>query len=298
MLSRFIVAVTVALLGVLVPARAEPVHGIALYGEPEAAAGFCSFLLRKSRRAEGRTARSRRIRILRQPQPAHHQRRRRQRHSRFHHRKPDGARSRRAVHAVWLGGRKRRSSRRPLVDHISSQSQGALFRRHAHHRRRRDLLSPVAEGQRATQPPHLLRQGREDRAPLGPRGALHLRRSGRPRDPAHPRPAAGAAQARHQSRHLREHDARGADRLGTLQGRQDRRRPLDHLRARSRLLGPRPAGEPRPLQLRRDPLRLLPRRLGDVRRLQVGADRPAGRRRIRGAGRTATTSRPSATAAP
>ncbi len=50
--------------------------------------------------------------------------------------------------------------------------------------------------------------------------------------------------------------------------------PLDHLRARRKLLGPRSAGEPRPLQLRRDPLRLLPRRLGDVRRLQVGADRP------------------------
>ncbi len=37
------------------------------------------------------------------------------------------------------------------------------------------------------------------------------------------------------------------DRLGPLPRRQDRRRALDHLRARRKLLGPRSAGEPRPL---------------------------------------------------
>ena len=43
MISRFIVAVTVALLAALVPARAEPVHGIALYGEPKQPPGFAHF---------------------------------------------------------------------------------------------------------------------------------------------------------------------------------------------------------------------------------------------------------------
>jgi peptide/nickel transport system substrate-binding protein len=43
MLSRFIVAVTVALLGALVPARADPVHGIALYGEPKQPPDFAHF---------------------------------------------------------------------------------------------------------------------------------------------------------------------------------------------------------------------------------------------------------------
>ncbi|MTD93228.1 ABC transporter substrate-binding protein [Hyphomicrobium sp. xq] len=43
MISRFIVAVTVALLGTLVPARAEPVHGIALYGEPKQPPDFTHF---------------------------------------------------------------------------------------------------------------------------------------------------------------------------------------------------------------------------------------------------------------
>jgi ABC-type oligopeptide transport system substrate-binding subunit len=43
MLSRFIVAVTVALLGALGPARAEPVHAIALYGEPKEPPGFTHF---------------------------------------------------------------------------------------------------------------------------------------------------------------------------------------------------------------------------------------------------------------
>jgi peptide/nickel transport system substrate-binding protein len=43
MISRFIVAVTVALLGALVSARAEPVHGIALYGEPKQPPDFAHF---------------------------------------------------------------------------------------------------------------------------------------------------------------------------------------------------------------------------------------------------------------
>jgi peptide/nickel transport system substrate-binding protein len=43
MISRFIVAVTVALLGALVPAGAEPMHGIALYGEPKQPPDFAHF---------------------------------------------------------------------------------------------------------------------------------------------------------------------------------------------------------------------------------------------------------------
>ena len=43
--------------------------------------------------------------------------------------------------------------------------------------------------------------------------------------------------------------------------------------------GARPADQPRPLQFRRDPHRLLPRRVGDVRGVQGGADRFPPRRR-------------------
>jgi peptide/nickel transport system substrate-binding protein len=43
MLSRFIAAFFAALLGALLPARAEPAHGIALYGEPMQPPGFTHF---------------------------------------------------------------------------------------------------------------------------------------------------------------------------------------------------------------------------------------------------------------
>ena len=135
----------------------------------EAAAGLHPFLLRQSGRAEGRPAHARRFRLLRQSQPADHQGRRRQRHPRLHHREPDGARARRAVHALRPRRRDGRGAGGPLVDHLQSQPQGALLGRHTDYRRRRDLLLAAPEGEGPPQPPHLLLQGGEGRALLRPR---------------------------------------------------------------------------------------------------------------------------------
>jgi peptide/nickel transport system substrate-binding protein len=54
--------------------------------------------------------------------------------------------------------------------------------------------------------------------------------------------------------------------IGSGQPRHQR-----HLHAQSRLLGPRPAGQSRPLELQRDPARFLPRRECPIRSIQTGA---------------------------
>ena len=74
----------------------------------------------------------------------------------------------------------------------------------------------------------------------------------------------------------RDH-ARAAARLRPLPPEELRRRPLRRLRARARLLGPRSAGEPRPAQSRRGPLRVLPRLDRAARGLQGRPLRLPGR---------------------
>ena len=66
-----------------------------------------------------------------------------------------------------------------------------------------------------------------------------------------------------------------------LCGRQGRSRPQHHAEARSELLGPRPRHQPRPLEFRRGPLRLLSRRQFASRGLQEGPLRRAHRDRSR-----------------
>ena len=51
----------------------------------------------------------------------------------------------------------------------------------------------------------------------------------------------------------------GADRLGSLSRQRGEARRQRHADAQSRLLGPRPAGQPRPVEFRRDQARLLSR---------------------------------------
>ena len=81
-----------------------------------------------------------------------------------------------------------------------------------------------------------------------------------------------------------------AARLRSLQGRPRRRRPDHRVRARRRLLGPRPAGEPRAQQFRRHPHRCLSRAPGGLRSLQEGRRHlPPGIHLAR-SGRPATTS--------
>ena len=64
-----------------------------------------------------------------------------------------------------------------------------------------------------------------------------------------------------------EIDARYAAGLRPVQGRQVRGQSLHRVRARQGLVGRRPAGLPRQLQFRRDPLRILPRSRRRLRRL-------------------------------
>ena len=68
-------------------------------------------------------------------------------------------------------------------------------------------------------------------------------------------------------------------RLRPLPHRLRRSGPRHHLRAQPGLLGARPARQPRPLQLRRDPLRILPRGHDPVRSLQDRQHRPPQRGR-------------------
>ena len=162
-------------------------------------------------------------------------------------------------------------------------------------RRGRDLFLAAPARQGPAELPHLLRQGRQGRGAVGARRALRSDRRQRPRAAADPRPDAGAAEARRQSRHLRGHHVRADRRQRPLCGRQGRRRPQHHAQARSELLGPRPRHQSRPVEFRRGPLRLLPRRQfasrgvqeGPLRRAHGDRSRPLGDRlrRPRGARR-------------
>ena len=99
-------------------AAAEPVHGIAMHGAPEASAGLPALPLRQSRRAQGRPARAGHARHLRQPQSLHHQGRDPRQPARVRLREPDDAQRRRAVHALRPDRRKRRGARGPQLRHL------------------------------------------------------------------------------------------------------------------------------------------------------------------------------------
>ena len=168
MLHKLIAAVTLALLLCRPGARRRAGARHRALWRAEAAAGLHAFLLRQSGRAEGRPPRARRLRLLRQPQSAHHQRRRRQRHPRFYHREPDGARARRAVHALWP--HRRDASRCPRTARRSPSI--SIPRRTSPTASRSPPTTCIfslaaAEGERAPQPPHVLRQGRQGRAAVG-----------------------------------------------------------------------------------------------------------------------------------
>ena len=97
-----------------------------------------------------------------------------------------------------------------------------------------------------------------------------------------------AAQALLGRARVRQDDARAAARQRPLPDQERRSRPLDHLRARQRLLGGRPAGQQGPLQLRRDPLRVLPRPERGARGVQGRAATTCGSRTARASGPPAT----------
>ena len=78
-------------------------------------------------RAEGRAAGVRRARNLRQPEPADRQGRHPAADPRLRDRKPDGARQRRAVHALRPAGRERRDRRCAQLRDVPHQPEGDDF---------------------------------------------------------------------------------------------------------------------------------------------------------------------------
>ena len=145
---------------------------------------------------------------------------------------------------------------------------------------------------------HLLRQGRQGRGARRAHRAVRSRRRRRPRTAADPRPDAGAAEARHQSRTPSRRPAStpplgtGPYRVSAVDPGRER-----HAHAQSRLLGPRSADQSRPVEFRRDPARLLPRRQRASSRRSSAASTTSASRPTRCAGTTATTFPRRATAA-
>ena len=98
-------------------------------------------------------------------------------------------------------------------------------------------------------------------------------------------PDADPAAAQARCRNIRAHHAGAAARQRPLQRRARGCRPLHHLSAQCRLVGARSARDARAVQLRRDPHRVLPRCLDDVRGVQGRRDRREAGGRSRTVGR-------------
>ena len=261
MLHKLTAALTFALLSLMPRAVAEPAHGIALYGAPKEPPGFTHFSYVNPDAPKGGRLVIGAFGSFDSLNPLIIKGVAANGIARFDHREPDGARARRAVHALWPHRRDGRDARGSLVDHLQSQSARRT--------------SPTASRSPPTTCIFSLQL---------------LKEKGRPN---HRTYYAKVAKAERLSDHAVRFtfDAAGDReipliiglmpvlpkhainpdtfentslqfpvRLRPLPGRQGRRRPLHYLRARRELLGPRSAGKPRPFQLRRNPLRLLPRR--------------------------------------
>ena len=194
-------------------------------------------------------------------------------------REPDGARLRRAVHALWADRPLGRNRCGAQLRHLHARSRRALLRRQAGDARGRDLLVAAAARQGPAESPHLLRQGGQGRGGRRARGPLRSRRQRRSRAAAHSRPDAGARQARRQAGDVRGDVVRGAARERPVRGRRGRSGQERDAQAQPRLLGARPSDQPRLLEFRRDQVRLLPRRQFASRSVQARPLRCAHRAR-------------------
>ena len=216
----------------------------------------------------------------------------------YRRRKPDGARLRRAVHALRPARAQCRDRRCAQLRHLHARSRGALFRRRAGDRRRTWSFpgSFCATTAGPTTAPIIPKSSRAEI--LGERTVrFDLDRQRRPRIAAHPRPDAGAAEACDRRRDLRGNDPGEADRQRPLCGRRRRCRQKRHLQARSQLLGPGASDQSRLVEFRRSALRLLPRRQRLFRSVQGGPLRRAQRERSEPLADAVTTFRPCATGA-
>ncbi len=135
------------------------------------------------------------------------------------------------------------------------------------------------QGQGTASAARRLQPGEERRRARSANGAVRSRGRRRPRAAADPRHHAGVVPRPYRRRAFRGPDAADPGRLGPVPRRRGRSRRTARAQAQSRLLGARPARLEGPVQFRRDPHRLLPRRDGDVRGVQGRADRLPGRGR-------------------
>ncbi len=115
-------------------------------------------------------------------------------------REPDGARLRRAVHALWADRRVGRDRRCAILRDLPARSARALFRRQAGDGRRRAVLVAAAARQGPAQSPLLLFESEAGRGDRRARDTLRSRRQRRSRNAADPRADAGAAEARAECR--------------------------------------------------------------------------------------------------
>ena len=188
-----------------------------------------------------------RARHLRQPQSVHREGPSAHGHAgawrHFHHRRlrgrrPDGARLRRAVHALRPDCPACRNRQRAHLRDLRARSGGAIFRRQADHTGGRALLLAAPARQGPPEPPHLLQQGDQGGGGRIERRPLRSSRR-RPRAAADPRADAGASEARDRSGDVRGDHRQADDRQRTLRHRQGRSRQEPHARSQSELLGTR-----------------------------------------------------------
>ena len=183
--------------------------------------GFRESALRQSGRAEGRPARPRLSRRVRQPEslqrqgPVDRGGPRRQRLS-----IADGAFRGRAVHALRPDRRERRDRSSPRFGRLPAQPRRAFLRRISCHdgRRRLHLQSPEGEGPSAAAGG--LQPGPERRCGGRPNGALRSFRGERPRAAADPWADAGPVPRPHRRRAFRGPDPADSRRFGSLPGRR------------------------------------------------------------------------------
>ena len=185
----------------------------------------------------------------------------------------DGVERRRGVQPIRPDRQAHLHAGRPRLGRLHAARGRALARRRADHGRGRDLELQHAEGEGPPAVPLLLQVGHRGPADRPAHRAFRVRRRGQPRTAADRGPDADPAQALLDRRRpdLRPVDAGAAAGLRPLPDQRPRARPLRRVRAGRGLLGPRSAGEPRALEFRQDPVRLLPRSDRDP----LGGERPA-----------------------
>ena len=277
---------------------AEPRHGLSAFGELKYPADFKHFDYVNPDAPKGgrarRTIGTGGAHDLRQLQQLHPQGRRGA-GPRVSVRQPDGARARRARRRLRPRRRKRPTWRptacrstfklRPeakFADGTPVTADDVVF----------SLRDAEGEGPSAAIALHAARcgegRGARCRTPCATRSRATWCATCRWSSPTLPI----LSKAYYATQRLRSDDARAAARLGPLRDRRLQAGHLRHLQAPRRLLGQGSAGQSRPLQLRRDALRVLSRpHRSSSRACKAGAYRLARGVHLAATGRRATTSR-------